>query len=99
MKRSVVRAVDALAALYLSSWGWLTPSAKLYKTSAWAVLVLLVLALVDRAFVLPAVEGWLAVVCLAGAGMIGAWMASRWMANEAADVPRKWIAPVRPMHR
>lgn len=83
-----------LAALCLSPWRWLTPQAKLYKSLSYAILTLLGLTLIDQAFVLPALEGWVAVFSLAGAILLSAYYAWRWYADEAMDLPRKWIAPV-----
>jgi len=88
-------ALKRLAALCLSPWRWLTPRAKLYKALSYAILTLLVLTLIDHAFVLPALDGWVAVVSLAGAIVLSVYYAWRWYVDEAMDLPREWIAPVK----
>ena len=97
MKESLRKRLYAVTALVLSPFEWMTPRAKLYKGLTVMVIVLLLLALLDAAFVLPAMEGWLAVACLASALAICVYMTWRWHSEEAdeIDLPREWIAPVR----
>ena len=95
-KEGLRKGLYAITALALSPFAWMTPRAKLYKGLTLTVIVLLLLALADAAFVLPAVEGWLAVACLTLALAICAYMTYRWHSEEVEeiDLPRKWIAPV-----
>lgn len=99
MMRSVLKGLDTLTALFMSSWTWLTPRAKFYKASALAVVLLLLLAMLDRAFVLPRFDGWVGIVSLAAAAGLALTMASRWHEDEGIDVPRRWIAPIRSANR
>ena len=84
-----------MVALSFSPWRWLTPRAKFYKGLTLALATCLALAAVDAAFVLPILDGWVAVVSLAAAALIVASMAWRWHTDESFDLPRRWIAPVR----
>jgi hypothetical protein len=94
--RRMRKTLYAVTALALSPFEWMTPRARLYKSLTMTVIVLLLLALVDAAFVLPALEGWLAVACLTLALTICGYMTWRWHTEEVEeiDLPRKWIAPV-----
>lgn len=83
-----------LVALCLSPWLWLTPRAKLFKALSYAILTLLAFTLIDLMFVLPAFEGWVAVVSLIGAISLSVYYVWRWYQDEAMDLPREWIAPV-----
>ncbi len=95
MKKRLLVGYDAVIALLMASWVWLTPRARFYKVSVWTICVLVLLTSVDEAFVLPGIEGWLAVVSFGGVLAILGAMAWRWSIDESVDVPRRWIAPVR----
>ncbi len=95
MKLQFAKVAGRLTALCFSPWRWLTPRAKLYKVLGYSILFCLGLTLIDLAFVIPRIEGWLAVFSLLAALILSAVMGWKWLEDESLDVPRDWIAPVR----
>lgn len=95
------RSLCSLAALCMSPWHWLSPKAKLYKGLLCAIAVLLLLALVDQALVLPALEGWLAALGLVGALGLTLYLAWHWYEDVGDDeetapiLLRPWSLPDR----